>query len=743
MATPSGEFTEADLLAAQEAEDEEITEAELLAAQQAEAAEEQERQRREAAAKAANEAPPLVQISPAEASINSAANNVPFGRPLVDLGIAGQLAAARPLGRLLPDALARRLPGVVAGPGAVLTPQARAELEAMGEEVPQEPTEPGLVDTYRNARDLRRARTELGELQRPISSALGTVAGVGLSALAPLGAFKAAPNATILGRALAAGKTGAAYGALTGLTDGGADLTRPSEATAVQAGTDVLRGAGTGGAMGLAAGFAIPAARALYRGITEPSAAAKYLRSKGVPLTIGQMEPRGAINQFEEASTSAGGVGPALKNMRDAARPGWQNAVLDEARPPNTDRLDPSVPVDERLSQMYEGFNSAYTPARGIQVEPRTPAGVPLLARPPPPPAPTPASPPQPPPVAPGATPTAPAPAPRPAPSPMLADFRQGKDGKWRDPKGRFVPLEKLPPELRPAPKVPEAPMFGPEEAKPAFEAIVDDPSVLVDQNTRDSVRKYLTNQLTVLGEDATEGAVKSDALLKMRSNIREEIRAKNKSQDFDSVRLLSRAEDELTDVINASLPKETREALRATDAQYRRYKVVEDAVARSGDQPDGFTPAQLSAAIRANTEKGAYARGKGDELRKLARAGREVLDQKNPPTGARILTMGPGGYLTPLFALGANTPSGQRFMLGELPAQRALQSAEARMAALLSARVPHEAAARGALTEPEQPLLPPAPNMSVVEPARVLTPEQRKQLALSEAIRRLESGRR
>lgn len=658
-------------------------------------------------------APEPIQIPAYEASINSAANNVPFGRPLVDVSSAISLASARPLGRLLPDALARRLPGVLAGPGATLTPQARAELAAMGEEVPQEPSpsdEPGLVDTYRNARDLRRARTELGEEQRPISSGLGTVAGIGLSALAPLGAFKAAPNATILGRALAAGKTGAAYGALAGLTDGAADLTRPSEATAMQAGEDVIRGAGTGGAMGFVGGFAIPAARALYRGITNPSEAAKYLRGKGVDLTIGQMEPRGAINQFEEASTSSGIVGPAIKNMRDAARPSWQNAVLDEARPPGMDKLDNTLPVDERLSQMYEGFNSAYAPARGFQVEPRTPSGVPLLERPPRQPAP------------PLPTPGVEAPPPRPQVTPE--GYKLGADGRYRDPRGRFVPLEKLSPELRPPPKTPDAPEFGPVEAKPAFEAVVDDPNVLIDQNTRDTARKFLSNQLTVLGEGAKDGAVSSDALMKMRSNIREEIRAKNKAQDFDSVRLLSRAEDEVTDVINASLPRETRERLRATDTQYRRYKVAEDAVARSGDQPDGFTPAQLSAAIRANTEKGAYARGKGDELRKLARAGREVLDMKSQPTGQRMLTMKPFGYATPWIALGLNTPSGQRFALGELPSQRALQSAEARMAALLSARIPHEAAARGALPEPEQP---------------PLTPEQQRQLALSEVIRRLQ----
>ena len=720
------ELTEEMLLRAAQAEEaEELTADVFLRAQQAE---ELERQRQAATANVAQEAPEPIQIPAYEAAINSAANNVPFGRLLADIGIAGQRIAAPVLGRVLPDAIASRLPGAIAGTPARLTPQARAELEAMGEEVaPEPPPEPSPVDAYRNARDLRAARTALGAAQRPISSGLGTVAGIGLSALAPLGAFKAAPNATILGRALAAGKTGAAYGALAGLTDGAADLTRPSETTAMQAGGDVLRGAGTGGLFGFGAGFAIPAVRALYRGITNPSDAAKYLRSKGVPLTIGQMEPRSAVAQWEEAATSAGAVGPAIQRMRDASKTSWQGAVLDEARAPGMDPMDRTLPISQRMASIDAGFEPAYAPTKNIQMEPRTSAGVPLLERPPRQPAP--------PLPIPGVEP----PPPRPQVTPE--GYKLGADGRYRDPKGRFVPLEKLAPELRPPPKQPDAPEFGPQEQPSAFTSVVDDPTVIVDQNKRDEVRRFLKNQLTVLREDAVDGTVNSNALTKMRSNIRKEIR--RKSDDSDAVNLLESAEDQVTDVIESSLPQSARDALRAADSQYRKFKVVEDAVYQSKDQPDGFTPHQLSTAIRKGEEKGRYTQGGGGELRDLAANAREVFDMRIPPTAARMLALGPGKYVFPPMALALNTPRGQQFMLGELPSQRALRTAEGRMAALLSGRVPHEAAARAALPEPEQPL------MSVASPEQLaaipapMTEDQRRQLALSQAIQRLQGGRR
>lgn len=495
----------------------------------------------------------------------------------------------------------------------------------------------------------------------------------------------------------------------------------------MQAGWDVLRGGATGGAFGLASGFAIPAAQALYGGITKPGAAADFLRKRGVTLTIGQMEPRSAVAQWEEAATSAGAAGPAIQRMRDASKTSWQGAVLDEARAPGMDPMDRSLPIPQRMASIDAGFEPAYAPTKNIQMEPRTSAGVPLLERPPRQPAP------------PLPTPGVEAPPPRPAVTPE--GYKLGADGRYRDPKGRFVPLEKLAPELRPPPKAPDAPEFGPQEQPSAFTSVVDDPTVIVDQNKRDEVRRFLKNQLTVLREDAVDGTVNSNALTKMRSNIRKEIR--RKSEDADAVNLLESAEDQVTDVIESSLPQSARDALRAADSQYRKFKVVEDAVYQSKDQPDGFTPHQLSTAIRKGEEKGRYTQGGGGDLRDLAANAREVFDMRIPPTAARMLALGPGKYIFPPLALALNTPRGQQFMLGELPSQRALRTAEGRMAALLSGRVPHEAVARAALPEPE------GPQMSVASAAQLdsirppLTEEQRKQLALSEAIRRMQGGRR
>jgi hypothetical protein len=168
---------------------------------------------------------------------------------------------------------------------------------------------------------------------------------------------------------------------------------------------------------------------------------------------------------------------------------------------------------------------------------------------------------------------------------------------------------------------------------------------------------------------------VDSGALLEARSNIRAEIARRMRSGDEAGAKLLRGAEGELTAHLEAGLSDEAASALRATDSQYGRYKVVEDAVRRGGDQPGGFTPAQLSQAVRASTQKGAYARGGGGALRDLAAAGRESLDTRIPPTGARLLNI--GGALP---AWLANTGTGKATLLGETAPQRFIQRGEDRL---------------------------------------------------------------
>ncbi|WFG54198.1 hypothetical protein Mx9_p91 [Myxococcus phage Mx9] len=662
------------------------------------------------------------QIGRGETFVNRAANAVPLGKPLVDIGATAQMQASPVLGRLLPRALARSLPGVLPGPGATLTPQARAELQAMGEEVPQEETPLSALDAYRQQRDRREERNELGSEQHPWMARLGTATGIGLSALAPLPAAKGAAGAGagVLKRALAGARagvlTGAGYGALTGLTEGNHDLTRPSLGEFAQAGANTVMGAGIGAGIGGTLGGVLPLATAFYQGVVKPTAAAAMLRAKGVPVTTGQMNPEGKLAQFEESSTAIGGIGKEIEKQRDAARTGWQNAVLDEARPPGMDRLDSSLPIPERLAQAYEGFNAAYAPARGVMVEPRTPGGVPLV---PPTPAPLP---PATPPPAPTTGPQMPgfpltAPTPTPAPTSVLP--------LARDAKGRFLKRGQQPP-AAPAPTAP-SPASAPQQPTPppqkgVFETTVDDPSVLATADERAVVKRFLDNELTLVEKAAEQGKVASDLLLQMRHNIRAKLAETERSQKFPQAQLLERAERQVTDILEASLPKEAVSALRAADAQYARYKPVESAVAKSGDQSGGFTPAQLSAAIRAETEKGAYARGAGGEMRDLAAAGREVLESKVPMTGARLLTSAP--FLRVPTAMGsyiANLPGPQRFLLGETAPQRFLQSMEATMANAL--RSPYETGVREFLPQGSRPAF--------------ATEEQERQRALAEALGR------
>lgn len=162
------------------------------------------------------------QVGPAETFVNRAVGMVPGANRLVDVVSAGLLEA-----------------GSSGGARATLTPQAKAELQSMGEEVPEER---GLVDTYREVRDRRAQHTEAGSNQNPWAGRAGALTGFGLSLLAPLPKFSGSGLSSTV-------KTGAAYGATAGLTDGKADLTRGEFGQALK---DTAQGAAIGGLFGAA-----------------------------------------------------------------------------------------------------------------------------------------------------------------------------------------------------------------------------------------------------------------------------------------------------------------------------------------------------------------------------------------------------------------------------------------------------------------------------------------------------------
>jgi hypothetical protein len=214
------------------------------------------------------------------------------------------------------------------------------------------------------------------------------------------------------------------------------------------------------------------------------------------------------------------------------------------------------------------------------------------------------------------------------------------------------------------------------------FTLAARDPDVIADATKRKAVDAWLQNKLTQL-PGAGRQLVTSDDLLKLRSDIRDQIRKASlgPAADTSQADLLRNAERAVTDVLDSQLPPGVLQGLRATDAQYAQYKVLEDATRRAGDQLMGVTPSQLSAAVRAATPHGAYARGAGGDLRKLASTGKQAFDTRTPPTGVRLATLAipatvlatnpvAGALLAGTVGFAAATRSGRRMLSGQTAPQ-------------------------------------------------------------------------
>lgn len=212
-----------------------------------------------------------------------------------------------------------------------------------------------------------------------------------------------------------------------------------------------------------------------------------------------------------------------------------------------------------------------------------------------------------------------------------------------------------------------------------ALAQTAQDPAVLADDGARNTVANWLRNQATQL--PAGQSLTSAD-LLDLRSEIRARVRGLTDTAQRD---LLENAEQQLSQHLNSQLPQDVASDLAATDAQYSRYKILENAMRKAGDRPEGFTPSQLSTAIKEATDPGAYARG-GGQLRDYSSAGRDVFNTVSPATGARTAAIA-----LPIAAAAANpaigvplgaaglslvgSQYGRQLAAGERPLQQALQS--------------------------------------------------------------------
>lgn len=224
-----------------------------------------------------------------------------------------------------------------------------------------------------------------------------------------------------------------------------------------------------------------------------------------------------------------------------------------------------------------------------------------------------------------------------------------------------------------------------------AFQQAVASKSVPATSQARNRAAQILQNELSA-------GSGSSDDLLRMRSNVRAAARKARQSTEAlqqDTADLLDIAEQRITAALDSQLPPDAMQAVRTADSQYGLYKTVEDAIARAKDKPGGFTANDLAEAVAQSMGKGgtrgAYARGGGGPLRDLAQAGKETMQMRSPPTGARLAAIGlpaAAGALAPAAGITAGagllgmvgTQTGRRLAQGVTPGQRAAQALLNRM---------------------------------------------------------------
>lgn len=484
--------------------------------------------------------------------------------------------------------------------------------------------------TYEMSRDILRNEDAAAREANPWAYRAGTLAGA--VATAPLlpGAGQAGRGVTLLakpGQSLATNlgklavsgmKTGAAGGGLAGLgysTEESVPGMLKDAAIGATVGT-VLGGVlpvAVRGGQGVARGVKW-AGDKVASGIIEPTAAAQALRAKGVPLTVGQMNPSSKFGAMEEISTSTAGVGDLIKTQRADAADAWRRLVINEARPPGMAELPIARGRDAISGQVDEiarGFDAdtAYGALDDLRVQPERHLG----------------------------------------------------GGKWQTiaTDDSIVGAAKT------------KGIFDLATAKGNGIMAKD----ATRQEVADWLASELTilprgAQKNGMTADALNG-LRSN----IRRQIRHLTRGNATTEDLAAAAMLKRAESGVTELMEAQLPAEAVAALRASDAQYAKFGNLLDTVARTGDQPAGFMPQHLSASVKSGTNTNAYARGGGGPMRELAQLGKDTIEAQVPKTGVQTLFGLPVvKHLNAPASYWLNTPTGKRFALGETGLQEWLR---------------------------------------------------------------------
>lgn len=128
---------------------------------------------------------------------------------------------------------------------------------------------------------------------------------------------------------------------------------------------NTLVGALTGGTVAGGGRVASTAINGLGR-----TPAAQALIDQGVSLTPGQMNPAGAMNQFEQAGESLPGFKQIIDPAREAAERQYQALVIQRGAAPGAAPIRPSENIHDMLQQAYDSYGPLYDQARGYPTSP-------------------------------------------------------------------------------------------------------------------------------------------------------------------------------------------------------------------------------------------------------------------------------------------------------------------------------------------------------------------------------------
>lgn len=132
-----------------------------------------------------------------------------------------------------------------------------------------------------------------------------------------------------------------------------------------QRGINTLVGALTGGGVA-GAGRAV---HTLVYGLPRTDAA-QTLINEGISLTPGQMNPAGAMNQFEQAGESLPGFKQIIDPARENAERQYQALIIQRGAAPGAPPIRPSENIHDMLQQAYDSYQPLYDQARGYPVSP-------------------------------------------------------------------------------------------------------------------------------------------------------------------------------------------------------------------------------------------------------------------------------------------------------------------------------------------------------------------------------------